>query len=353
MQNVLSGRRHLQMPIVQASGLRAARLKQQGVAVITALLLTTLAVTIVASVFWQQQVQVRAVENQRSQSQTKWVLRGALDWTRIILREDARTTAVDQLGESWAVPLQETRLDNYMDAGSDDPKGGGGTLSGFVIDAQSRYNLNNLAEGGVINPDELAAFKRLLGFLGLNQGLAAATAAAISATQTSSASPPPSQAVINASPILTPVSNPTVNAGVSTASGNQPALYIHIEDLITIPGYTEAIIEKLGNYVVILPGSTPINVNTASKEVIAAKANISLDKAASLISSRAHAYFIDTIDFQNRAQTNVSAGDNDIAVKTNYFLVFDKVRWERANLTMQALIYRKDTGNTTVKWLRE
>ena len=41
------------------------RYRQRGVAVVTALLLTTLAVTIVASLFWQQQVQVRSIENQR------------------------------------------------------------------------------------------------------------------------------------------------------------------------------------------------------------------------------------------------------------------------------------------------
>ena len=65
-------------------------LRQRGVAVITALLLTTLAITIVASLFWHQQVQVRSIENQRLQLQKQWILRGALDWTRLILREDAR-----------------------------------------------------------------------------------------------------------------------------------------------------------------------------------------------------------------------------------------------------------------------
>ena len=49
-------------------------LYQAGVAVVTALLLTTLAITIVASLFWQQQVQVRSIENQRLQLQKKWVL---------------------------------------------------------------------------------------------------------------------------------------------------------------------------------------------------------------------------------------------------------------------------------------
>ncbi|NCW86882.1 MAG: general secretion pathway protein GspK, partial [Oxalobacteraceae bacterium] len=70
-------------------GPKKSRRSQRGVAVVTALLLTTLAVTIVANLFWQQQVQVRSIENQRLQLQQQWVLRGALDWARLILREDA------------------------------------------------------------------------------------------------------------------------------------------------------------------------------------------------------------------------------------------------------------------------
>ena len=92
---------------------------QRGVAVVTALLLTTLAITIVASLFWQQQVQVRSIENQRFQLQKKWILRGALDWARLILREDLRTSyGVDHLGEPWAVTLGETHLDQYVENGN-------------------------------------------------------------------------------------------------------------------------------------------------------------------------------------------------------------------------------------------
>src|SRR3978361_2400528 len=93
------------------------RMRQRGVAVVTALLLTTLAITIVASLFWQQQVQVRSIENQRLQLQKQWILRGALDWARLILREDARLTTADSLDEPWAVPLADTRLDQYVENG--------------------------------------------------------------------------------------------------------------------------------------------------------------------------------------------------------------------------------------------
>ena len=92
------------------------RRRQRGVAVVTAMLLTTLAITIVASLFWQQQVQVRSIENQRLQLQKQWVLRGALDWARLILREDGKYSAIDDLNEPWAVPLSETRLDQYVES---------------------------------------------------------------------------------------------------------------------------------------------------------------------------------------------------------------------------------------------
>jgi len=320
--------------------------RQRGVAVVTALLLTTLAVTIVASVFWQQQVQVRSVENQRLQSQTQWVLRAALDWTRIILREDARNTAVDHLGESWATPLPETRLDDYIDA--DGAQSSPVTLSGNVVDAQSRYNLSNLAQGGAPNMNEIAAFRRLLASLRLDPGLAQGTATAIAATQalvpTAGSNGASAQ---NGTGTGTP---PPANA---TEVPPKAAQLLHIEDLITIPGYSPAVIDKLRDFVVILPIQTPVNVNTAGPEVLAAKMNLSREAAAKLVSTRNQAYFVNTVDFQTRGQIKMPLTDGDIDVKTDYFMVYSKVRMERANLAMQALIYRKKTGNTTIMWLRE
>src|SRR6476661_8937690 len=106
--------------------------RQRGVAVVTALLLTTLAITIVASLFWQQQVQVRSIENQRLQLQKQWILRGALDWARLILREDAKFSSNDNLDEPWAVPLSETRLDQYVENGQADADASDATLSGGI-----------------------------------------------------------------------------------------------------------------------------------------------------------------------------------------------------------------------------
>jgi len=120
--------------------------RQRGVAVITALLLTTLAVTIVASLFWQQQVQVRSMENQRLQLQTRWIVRGALDLSRLVLYQDFLDSPnYTQAGGVWATPLEETRLDDYIERERAEAENFNATLSGKMIDAQSRYNLANLA----------------------------------------------------------------------------------------------------------------------------------------------------------------------------------------------------------------
>lgn len=156
---------------------------QRGVAIITAMLLTALAVTIVASLFWQQQVQVRSIENQRLHLQTKWILRGALDWARLVLREDARFSSVDTLDEPWSVQLAETRLDQYVENGRTGSDQTDATLSGQIVDAQGRFNLANLAQKGKVNPRQVAIFARLLDSLQLDTGLAQATADTMASAQ--------------------------------------------------------------------------------------------------------------------------------------------------------------------------
>ena len=113
--------------------------RQRGVAVITALLLTTLAISIVASLFWQQQVQVRSMENQRLHLQTKWILRGALDWASLVLRQDGYDhQQYTWLSHVWATPLAETRLDQYIERERVEGENFDATLSGNIVDASSR-----------------------------------------------------------------------------------------------------------------------------------------------------------------------------------------------------------------------
>lgn len=307
--------------------------RQSGVAVIIALLLTTLAITIVASLFWQQQVQVRSIENQRLQLQKQWILRGALDWASLILREDAKYSSVDTLDEPWAVPLAETRLDQYVESGRADADIADATLSGSISDAQARYNLTNLCPNGTINPAEVAAFEQMLNNAHLNPALAQATADEMAAAQKK-------PAVSTANP--------------DKQSGPLPMNLTQVDDLLAVPGFSPEILDKLKNFVIFLPRATPINVNTAPAEVLAARIDeLSFDEATSLVASRNTASFRYIADFTERLPgKSLSVSNLEASVTTNYFLVNGKVRMNRAELEIQALIERNG-ANTKLIWIRE
>jgi general secretion pathway protein K len=310
--------------------------RQRGVAVITALLLTTLAITIVASLFWQQQVQVRSIENQRLQLQKQWVLRGALDWAALILREDAKHSSVDNLDEPWSVPLAETRLDQYVETRRAEDDVADATLSGGISDAQARYNLTNLAQNGLINPAEVAAFARLLYNAKLDPALAQATADALAKAQKTS----------NAT------SAATMSAG---QTATQPVLlFTYLDDLLGVPGFEPAMLDNLKDFVIFLPRPTPVNVNTAPAEVLAARIDaLTLSDATSLTTSRSAASFRDLADFSHRLPgKSYTLPASDASVTTTYFLVNGNVRMSRAGLAVQALVER-NAATTRLIWIRE
>jgi len=314
-------------------GLKPDLHKQRGVAVIMALLLTTLAITIVASLFWQQQVQVRSIENQRLQLQKQWILRGALDWAGLILREDAKYSSVDTLDEPWAVPLAETRLDQYVENGRADADIADATLSGSISDAQARYNLTNLCTNGAINPVEVTSFAQMLNNAHLDPALAQATAVEMAAAQ----------------------KKPAANAAnPDNQSGPLPMNLTQVDDLLAVPGFSPEILDKLKKFVIFLPRATPINVNTAPAEVLAARIDgLSLSDAALLVENRNIASFRDLSDFAQRLPgPSLDVSVSEASVTTNYFLVNGKVRMSRAGLEVQALIERNGT-NTKLIWIRE
>lgn len=312
---------------------------QRGVAIVMALLLAALAITVVSSLFWQQNVQVRSIENQRFQLQKQWVMRGAFDWARLILREDAKSNRADYLGEPWSVPLEDTRLDQYVDntKTGDDPTNA--TLSGHIIDAQSRLNLTNLASAGVVDAPTVQAFERLLSAQGLDPSLAAPAAKLVASTTVQ-----PAQFNQDGS-VRTPAVPPKLLA------------LTQVDDLLAVPGFTQEVIDKLKELVVFLPVATPININTASAQVISARiAGLSLSDAQQIVTTRDQAYFRNLVDFKARwTNTKVPVPNSSLVnTQSNYFIIHGRVQLDRSALEANALIERKPvTGKTRIVWIRE
>ncbi len=293
------------------------RSAQCGAAVVMAMLVVAVTASLVVGEFWRQNVLVRQAENELSYAQAKWLLRGAIDWAGIILREDARTSSVDHLGEPWAVPIAETRLNE--DDGRDPVY-----LRGDIQDAQAKFNLRGLAGTEGVNPRELAALRRLLALVGVNESLAE----------------PIAQRVLSAVP----------------GAGRKPSAIglLGIDDLLAVEDIDPADIERLRPFITALPQPTPVNANTATAEVLAARFdNLALADARRLTESRDRAYFKDRVDVIGRlSQLKLVANDEEIAVGSRFFQVEGSVTYRRAHLRAQALL-RRDGNRIETLWLRE
>src|SRR5450631_895147 len=87
---------------------------QRGAALLTAMIIVTLVATLAASMVWQQWRAVQVESAERARTQAAWILSGALDFARLILREDQRSNRPTALTEPWATPLAESRLSTFL-----------------------------------------------------------------------------------------------------------------------------------------------------------------------------------------------------------------------------------------------
>ena len=281
---------------------------------------------------WNQFVLLRTIENQQLVGQTRLLLRSALDWSRAILREDQRTSTFDALTEPWAQGLEETRLDQL---GETTTLASNASIAGSIEDAQSRLNLRNLlGQEGVVYEPDLMALRRLAVLLGL----------------------PEQTADLIAARMLESLGNPTTERPMGSAA--KPIPLFLPTDLAGIPGIDGQAAAKLAPYVVILDERTPVNVNTASAEVIAARIpGLSIADARSLVAERERiSYFPNVGSFRNSLRNRGQpGGDDELSVSSRYFLVRGQVRLDRAQTRMESLVKRSTlaTQAVVVLWQRE
>jgi general secretion pathway protein K len=342
---------------------------ESGVAIISALLVVALSAILVSGILWRQQVQIRRIENQRLLSQAQWISRGALDWTRLILRSEGDTSAgITYLGGVWGVPIAKTRLSDFLgQIGEVRASEGAATyLSGSIEDAQSKFNLRNLVSSpapGVlqVNVEQVQAFQRLLMLLSLNSQLAKTAAVQIRDSLAQSATRFQTQTGTTSS-TTAPVMGGAIGGntftdkpGIDDSDSNPdiaPLQMTSVDSLLDVPGFTPEMIARLRPFVTYLPTTTAVNMNTAPAEVIAAIVpEMNLSSAQALVARRQTVFFRNVGDVQ-LALTAVGIQSAVIDpsifdVNTSYFFIHGRVDHERAEVDRTTLVYRDALTHTT------
>jgi general secretion pathway protein K len=299
---------------------------RRGAALLMAMIIVTLIATLAVSMVWQQWRAVQVETAERSRSQSAWMLSGALDWSRIILKEDAKSGGSDNLGEPWAVPLEEARLSTFLAAAKDNTDDAPEAfLSGGIADLQARFNLSNLVDGGKISEPDLLAFRRLC-----ERANVAVTVADNLAKGLLLATPP--------------VPGASAPAG-STA--NAPLLPKRFDQLTWL-GVDAAALARLEPYITILPTRTPINANTASKEVLAAVIpGVDLGTAERLVQVRLRTPFKTPADIKSQLPaTAPELNAAQVGVNTSYFEVRGRLRLTDQVLEQRSVVERRGTTVT-------
>ncbi|WP_414987880.1 type II secretion system minor pseudopilin GspK [Acidovorax sp.] len=283
-----------------------------------AMLTVTLVATFAAAAMWQQWRAVEVETAERGRVQSAWILVGALDFSRLILREDARASSqADHLAEPWAVPLQESRLTTFLaaesnvgqvqDASTDTTEA---FLSGQIADLQARLNLTNVAMGDDKGLEQLT---RLFAQLGLPQQELALLAQGLKLAQAGK----------DGAPLLPPSVSQLGWLGLSPAT-----------------------VAVLAPYVTLLPAQTQINANTAPAAVLlAAIEGLDLAGAQKIVQARESRYFRSASEVQALLGGSI---DCACTVKSSYFEVRGRLRIGDAVVDERSLVRRAGQEVTTL-----
>jgi general secretion pathway protein K len=282
--------------------------------------------SLAGTALWQQGRQTEVEGSERARLQAEWVLLGALDWGRLILREDARQGGEDHLAEPWALPLKDARLGSFLAADKTvraDALLTESFLAGRIEDLQGRLNVRNLVDGKEVSADDLRMFEQLFDILDLTQ-------------------PELRQLALGLRDVL---------QAPSPAAPTASFVPQRVEQLEWL-GLSEGSLQKLRPFIAWLPERSTVNLNTASAEVLSACATeLPLVQAQRMVEARRLRHWR-TLDDAHRdagGKQVFAKGTNRLAFNSRYFQISGQLRQAEHVLQAQALV-RREGLNTRLVW---
>ncbi|HMX98367.1 MAG TPA: type II secretion system minor pseudopilin GspK [Agitococcus sp.] len=303
--------------------------KQQGVALITVLLVVAMAMVLAVAMVKSQQSLLRRSSSVFSQDQAYLYTLGAESFAKSILQDDKdkdknKNTPQDSLNENWAKKIPAFPVE-------------GGFVQAQIEDLQGKFNLNTIWQEGQIDMAAVTTYQRLLVALDISPMLV--------------------------SPIIDWLDTDNLPYDSDGAeedwylrlkpayrAANHP--FVSIEELALLRGYTPEIVAKLKPYVSALPAKTTININTASDVVLAALSdNLTLNMAKDMVSRRPkEGYgsvdnFMQLSEFANLSQEDKQKISKLIGVSSGFFSVLAESEIDNRRRILQATVAFDESSN--------
>lgn len=302
------------------------RSQQQGIALITILVMVALASIIAASIAKRQQHTFENTAYLMRQNQALLYAKSAeAFFSELLIQDSENSAAADHLQETWAQPLPPFPVDD-------------GIVSGQIEDESGKFNLNSLVNAqGLVNEKNQKLFEALLKRVGLPEGLSQAVIDWQDADDLTAG------AMGAESQYYQGLPSPHLAA-------NRP--FYHVEELRMLRGFEGANYDRIAAYVVALPeSSTKININTAPALLLASlDPSLDVNAVTALLQSKQekleHFANVNTLFEQAPfAQLNAEAkarANELFDVKSQYFKAKIEVQLANRNRQLSSHLKRKD-----------
>ena len=306
------------------------RFRQTGVALLAAMILALAVVLSLTTIFYRHQIEISRQANILQGDQAVLLSMSVENWASQQLSRQQDDLDVDSLQERWAVTIPALPID-------------GGQVSGCLEDMQSRLNLNGFGSYNLERWNNemhdganglVKTWLALLGYLGLPNG---------------------EQYAAGIIDWVDADSNPINQWGAEQAwYGAQRYTYwvanqdlTDVDELSVVRGFNLDSVQQLKPVISALPGSTPININTASQTVLKALGADYADSFANFVLQNRPFYNLG--NFQEQLATNLKLPqalvknlwpDSLVSIRSDYFLLKLRISLGQVNLETSSLLSR-------------
>lgn len=309
--------------------------KQRGVALITALLVVSLATVLAVSLVDQLHYDIRRTENILRLDQAQLYNTNAVEFTMGLMELDFIDNKYDG-------------LDQYSEANAQVFPIPGGQISGITLDLQGCFNLNTLSKKNTHYLDQRATFISLLGQTGIEGTLHNTLADSLIDWLDTDHESTNSGAEFD------------YYIGLEKPYRTANTLMVSPSELRLVKGYTAEVFSLIHDFVCVLPSvNTAININTASAEMIESIKGLG-GHSEQIIKDRDQDVEnidddkpFDTIkDFERYGQGTLKLKANEfdpklIQVYSEYFLLKSTTQLGEREIVLFSLIYRDQSDGQT------
>jgi len=296
-------------------------IKNDGIALISALILIAIATSITTFIFKNQQSKIKEINLQRINLQATQIYEGAVDWIKLILDEDLKFSKTDTLDEPWTLKLEKIDIKNFTEDISLQKEFSNAHINGYLIDAERIFNITNLIMG---DSKRKKFYKK--GFENLLD-------------ESSNLEQPQIEKLLS-------------NIEAFSLNADKFNFNAQKEDLINISKIDSTNFAKIHQLIIFLPVTSKNNINTMDQLMIKILCSINQSDVEEIISVRSVSPFKNKRDLLKRINS-IQGNDcvNFLKVSSNYFIVHGLVKIDKVIFNGSSLLDRT-SGKTRLLWSR-